>query len=99
MLIPGYGERCRPARNPSTTDLATSCRLEMRASTFGSRNRVLATAIVASSRPLISQAGLGRRNRFNQPPDDFIRLDAVRFGVKVGQDAVPHHRRGKRLDV
>jgi hypothetical protein len=42
---PKRGERCSPPRNPSTTDLARSSRLEIRERILGSRKRWRAVGI------------------------------------------------------
>src|ERR1700685_3577653 len=74
-LKPKSGERCRPATKPSTTVFATRSSPEIPASTVGSRKRC-------------KSVPLGRRHVREQLPEDFVRIDAVRFGVEIQKDAV-----------
>src|SRR5262245_36815358 len=111
MDAPKNGARCRPLMNPSTTDLASSSRLPMRARIRGSTNRAPAISPREScaisdayrgqgSEPLLLLHSRRRHwNPFQQLVDDLIGRDAFRFGAEVDEHAVPHDRMGYGFNV
>src|SRR5947208_7380058 len=92
-LKPLKGLRCRPERKPSTIVRALSSSVPRRATTAGSRNgrSCAAQGTLHSAR--------WRRDRFEQPVDDRVRVDALRLGVEVRHDAMTEDRLGQRLHV
>ena len=109
-LKPKSGERCRPLTNPSTTVFATRSRPEIPASTDGIEEALQHRRVVSLSLTLFHSFPIKilpipylrlrrRRHVFEQPPQNFIRIDAVRFGVEIQQDAVAQHRDRQRENV
>src|SRR5262245_10955195 len=98
-LKPLKGLRWRPERNPSTIVRALSSSVPRRATTAGSRNG-RSCAVQGDIRGCPPSHSTPRDgNRFEQPFDDRVGVDAFRFRVKVRHDAVAQNRLGERLDV
>src|SRR5215207_4914920 len=82
---PKYGERWSPLMNPSTTVFASSSRLPMRASTFGSTKRAPGNECCSMLPVLHTRSWC--RHCFEQLIDDRVAGDPFRLGVEVREHA------------
>src|SRR5687768_6663086 len=87
-----------PLMKPSTTFRASSSRLLIRASTFGSTNRAPGRMECSISRPKL-HAALRHRHGVEQLVDDAIGGHTLRLRVEVREHAVAEHRMGEGADV
>src|SRR3990172_308448 len=84
---------------PSTTFLATSCRLPIRARTCGSMNPEPGIASELCRTLIASHPRLRRGHLAQQLVDQLVAAHPLRLSVEVPQDAVPQHGVRQRADV
>src|SRR5262249_19104317 len=102
---PWCGERCSPARAPSTTVRARSSRFDSFESETGSKSSTARTPTI--ERPLVERCrsfdsrfrSLLGPDDLEEPVDQLRGFDAFGLGVEVGDEAVLQRRARQRAHV